>query len=113
MILKLPYPPSGNLYWKHWRGRVVTSPEAKRYRQGVKLRALTDGVVTITGPVCLSVWVYRPRKQGDLDNALKVLIDSLRGVAFEDDSQIVELHAARFEDKADPRVMVFVKEVPP
>lgn len=109
MKITLPYPPTGNLYWRHWRNRVVRSPEATKYRQGVRLRALSQGLRPTTEEVVLSVAMYRPRRMGDLDNSLKVLIDALRGVAFEDDSQVVEIHAIRFEDKANPRAEVTVE----
>ena len=37
---------------------------------------------------------------------MKVLLDSLTGVIWEDDSQIVEIHAYRYEDKNNPRVEI-------
>lgn len=109
MILDLPFPPTGNTYWRHFRGRVVVSTEARKYRQGIKLRALTAGVKPLAGPVCVNVTVYRPRQIGDLDNSLKVLLDALRGVAFEDDKQVVELHALRLDDKSNPRAVVRIE----
>lgn len=105
----LPLPPTGNLYWRHFRGRTVVSQEARVYRNAAKLRALTQGMRPLSGPVVVSVIVYRKRRVGDLDNSLKVLLDALRGVAFEDDSQVVELHARRCDDPANPRVEVRVE----
>lgn len=110
MKITLPYPPTGNLYWRIWHGRPVTSPDARRYKQGVKLRALTEGLRKPLGcPVVASLTFYRPRKTGDLDNALKVILDALNGIAWEDDSQIVEIHARREDDKSRPRVEVHVE----
>lgn len=65
----------------------------------------------IAGPVMVSVTVYRKRRAGDLDNYQKVLLDSLKGIAFEDDSQVVEIHALRLEDPSNPRVEVRVESV--
>ena len=112
MKLVLPYPPSANVYWKVWRGRAVESPEARRYKHGVMLRARTEGIRPISGPVHLTLAVYRPRKAGDLSNRIKVLEDALCGVAFEDDDQVESIHAMRFDDKANPRVEVTVEELP-
>lgn len=114
MKLVLPYPPTANLYWRVFRGRPVKSEAARKYQQGVRLRWLTsrrngDPSTALTGPVLLTVAVFRPSRRGDLDNTLKVLIDSLKGIAFVDDSQVVELHARRFEDKANPRAEVTVE----
>lgn len=51
---------------------------------------------------------YRPAKRGDLDNRIKILLDALEGIAFENDSQIIEIHARRFDDKLNPRVSIVV-----
>lgn len=109
VTVTLPMPPSANDYWRVWRGRAVVSTEARRYKQGAKLRALTQGMRPLDGPVCVSVVVYRKRKAGDLDNSLKVLLDALKGVAYEDDGQVVELHARRCDDPSNPRVEVRVE----
>ena len=42
-------------------------------------------------------------------NRIKVLEDALQGVAFLNDSQVVELTAALAEDKANPRMEVTVE----
>lgn len=46
-----------------------------------------------TGDMRLTVWVTRAAKRGDLDNFLKSCADACNGVLFDDDSQVVELHA--------------------
>jgi hypothetical protein len=49
-----------------------------------------------------------------LDKRLGVLLDSLQGVAYENDSQIVELHATRSDaDPKHPRVVVTLRPAPP
>lgn len=108
MRLTLPYPPLANRYWRVWRGRAVKSPAARDYQSSVRL---ANRRKPIEGPVSVSVSVYRPWRRGDLDGALKVLLDALQGVAYADDSQVVRLHAERFEDKANPRVEVVVEPV--
>lgn len=105
----LPYPPSVNHYWRVVRGRPILSAEARAYKVGVLLRARTQGMTPLDGPVCVSVTVYRPRRIGDLDNVLKGLLDALRGVAYADDKQVVEIHARRLDDAANPRVEVTVE----
>jgi crossover junction endodeoxyribonuclease RusA len=109
MRLTLPYPPSANRYWRVWRGRAVKSPEARRYQESAAKLALAAGFRSLSGPVAIAVKVYRPRRRGDLDNALKVLIDALKGVAYADDEQVVVLDARRRDDKDNPRVEVEVE----
>ncbi len=108
--LVLPYPPSANRYWRHVGRNVVVSAEAKAYRILVKQHCLLSGVKPIRGDVSASIMVYRPRKIGDLDNTQKVLLDALCGAAYDDDRQIVELHAWRRDSKEDPRVEVDLRE---
>lgn len=114
MIFVLPFPPSSNRYWRIWRGRAVVSTEARQYKNGVRLRLLSDGYrKPLAGPVVLTASFYRPRRVGDTDNMLKVLQDALNGVAWEDDSQVTEIHAYRMDDKENPRVVVRVEEAKP
>lgn len=84
------------------------------YKAAVKMRALVHGYgpyAPPSGPVDVTVHVFRPRKAGDLDNALKVLLDALSGIAYVDDDQVVSLHAFRHDDKERPRVEVEVEPV--
>lgn len=99
----LPYPPSANRYWRMFRGRMVPSVAAKAYKTGVKLKLMAAGFRPKPGEVSVRVDIYRPAKRGDLDNCLKVLLDSLSGVVWVDDSQIYEIVARRFEGKQKPR----------
>lgn len=111
-ILTLPVPPSANRYWRHDRGNIHRSNEAEAYRHTVGWQCNVEGVRPLTGNVCISIDVYRPAKRGDLDNYLKVAIDSLIGFAYLDDKQIVEIHAMRHDDKDDPRLIVSISEAP-
>jgi crossover junction endodeoxyribonuclease RusA len=107
--LVLPYPSSANRYWRSVPGRgVLLSAEARRYKEEAGMMALAAGVRPVDGPVALTVTLYRPAKRGDLDNRIKVLLDALNGIAYRDDSQVVELHAYRLDDKDHPRVEVQV-----
>lgn len=111
IAFSLPYPPSANRYWRTDRGGLPhISDEARAYK--AKVRKLCLGLRPIDGSVSVEVAVYRPQKSGDLDNRLKVTLDALRGIAFHDDSQVVELHARRHDDKANPRVEVSIATVP-
>jgi crossover junction endodeoxyribonuclease RusA len=112
MKCTLPYPPTANLYWRHARGRTFLSADAKAFKLAVGLKMRAARAEPIAGPVRLAVSVYRPRKAGDLDNTLKVLCDALNGYAWNDDKQIVEIHARRFDDKDNPRVEVDVEPAP-
>lgn len=110
MRATLPYPPSVNNYLRFSpKGFAYITTQAKQYKQVAKLQALAQGMRPISeGEVSLTIKVFRPAKRGDIDNVLKVLLDSLNGVAYNDDKQIGELCISRFEDKENPRVEIFV-----
>lgn len=52
----------------------------------------------------------RPVKKPDMDNVVKSIADSLNGVAYRDDTQIVDCAVRKFySDK--PRVIITIKEI--
>lgn len=108
MRITLDFPPSANTYWRHDRGVIHRSTEANNYREYVSLICATAGMTPLSGDVAIELAFFRPRKSGDLDNRLKVILDALAGYAYHNDSQIVEIHAFRYDDKLYPGVRVCV-----
>jgi len=135
--LTLPYPISANLYWRsfvprgHQRAIVTLSDEAKAYKQEVGWLCRQAGVrVPLAGRVAVEIELYPQRPQDwarrarkapmtwdddvrciDLDNANKVLLDSLKGVAIEDDKWVRELLMRRMEPDGDARVVVRIRQM--
>lgn len=89
---------------------MVKSDEARKYQTSAGWLAKAAGAELIDGDVALELRMYRPQKRGDLDNRLKVLLDALQGTCYEDDGQVVEIHAFLNDDKHNPRVEVTVWE---
>ncbi len=135
--LTLPYPISANRYWrpvpigKHIT--IVPTTEAKQYRRTVAQLCAAAGIrQALQGRVEISVqlyphrpqdWQKPPRQPGaawddtvqclDIDNANKVLLDALKGVAIEDDKWVRRLLAERMEPDADgARVVVTIQAMP-
>jgi Holliday junction resolvase RusA-like endonuclease len=112
--VELPYPPTANNFKVPFvvKGKVrfALSKEAAQFKEDAGKCIMAAHLTKIAGPVKVRLDVYRPRRVGDLDNAIKLCLDSLTGQAFEDDKQIVEIHARRHEDKANPRVVVTLTE---
>lgn len=127
ITLTLPYPISANRYWRPVKiGKhitIVPTKEAKAYRHSVA--ALYKGPL-ISGRCMFEIFLFPNRPQDwqkrmrlhgdawsdtvmciDLDNANKVLLDSLKGVAIEDDKWVREIRALRMEpDQHGARVVV-------
>lgn len=121
--LELPYPVSANRYWTQFfnpRTKHVQqgpSQEAKEYKREVAWIAKAAGVrVPLTCRVEVRYWLtpHAPQDAAkrakldphgwdltvqciDLDNAQKVLMDSLKGVVFEDDRLVHRIVAERAE----------------
>jgi crossover junction endodeoxyribonuclease RusA len=103
----LPYPPALNHLYATFRGRRILSREGRAYKMTVALKLRGEPI--LDGPVEVHIKAYRPRKAGDLDGCLKVLLDSMTGCLYRDDKQIVKIVAERFDDKTNPRIEVTVK----
>lgn len=139
ITITLPYPLSANRYWQSFVPRGATraivhlSTEAKAYRREVgKLTTLAGIRKPIAGRVAITVqlyphrpqdWQTRMRKLGpawddsvqciDVDNANKVLLDALKGIAFDDDAWVRRLVAERMEpDALGARVVVKIEPLP-
>lgn len=101
-----------NMYWRNiaikGKPRTLISADGRQYKADVAGICQREGVQPLPGPVALVLVAYRPRKVGDLDNLLKPILDALKGMAFVDDSQVIEIHATRRDDKHNPRAMVQV-----
>jgi Holliday junction resolvase RusA-like endonuclease len=78
----------------------------------VRWIALGAKVKPLMGEVSVTIAWFRPARRGDLDNIQKILLDSLQGVAYLDDSQVGAICAFRHEDKANPRCVVTVDPLP-
>lgn len=114
--LILPFPPILNTYWRMVvvKGvpRVLLSAAGRAYKTECGWMARSQGATPQKGNLVVRMELYRPRKAGDIDAYMKGLFDGLNGVAWIDDSQVVELHAYRRDDKTNPRVEVTIEQAP-
>lgn len=135
LTVTLPYPVSANRYW---RVRVVkgvamnyVSAEAKAYKADVARIVRAAGVrAPLAGRIAIDYtlfpkrpqdWQRRARRLGDawhddvmcldLDNAQKVLLDALKGVAFDDDKWVRRITAARAEPDGEARIVVTISQI--
>ncbi|MCL2872410.1 MAG: RusA family crossover junction endodeoxyribonuclease [Betaproteobacteria bacterium] len=100
--LALSYPVSANRYWFVFRNRVVLSKEARAYKAeaAAAMARSYPHWRLLTGAIVMRIWLHpKKNKDGsackrrlDLDNAQKVAIDALNGVAYVDDCQHVDIH---------------------
>lgn len=134
ITVTLPYPISSNKYWRpvHIGNHITIVPtkDAKDYKKEVGWLLLAAGVrKPITGRVSIDIKLYpkrpldfkkRMRDAGgawddtvmciDLDNANKVLLDALKGVAIEDDKWVRSIVAERMEPDGEARVVLTIRQ---
>lgn len=121
VTLTLPYPPSINHYWRHFRGRTVISQEGRTFRANV-CALLAHAPGSGNGPrrppsggrIALDMDAFPPdRRRRDLDNIQKAVLDSLEHAGvYEDDSQIDLLLTRRCEVTPGGRIEVALHDMP-
>ena len=97
-------------------GRAYTPQQTVNAEAWVKACAVQAGVQVLEGPLSLSLTVFkgvpeswskkrraaalanieRPTGKPDLDNIAKLIADSLNGIAWKDDSQVVTMTLEKF-----------------
>ena len=101
MKLSLPTPISANRYWRIANNRLFRSSDAEQFKRLAAMSARMAGVEKLTGDVEVVITLH-PREtqcgtsskvRVDLDNAIKVTLDSLNDIAWIDDKQVVRLAA--------------------
>ena len=78
-IIKLPYPPSMNTYWRNFRGNTVLSKAGREFKTAVA-ECVVEQNIPKFGDKRLEVtmWLYpRSKVVTDLDNRLKAVLDGL------------------------------------
>lgn len=70
--------------------QMYLTAEAKAFKEEVGW--LAKKLKCTDKPVKLEIWFYHKNKRRkDIDGSIKILMDSLNGYAYEDDSQVEEL----------------------
>ncbi len=119
MIIELPYPISTNRMYRNFNGRMVLSAEGKAYKTTAGWLAKQAKIHLLDGDVEFTVILHpKLNKDGsasktrlDLDNCLKCAQDSLNGIAWRDDSQIVKIYAEVGQPRKGGGLTVGIKQL--
>ena len=125
-VIHLRIPPSANNYKRHYCTRstrddvhivsAARTDAANTFRDEAGWEAKQVGIrMEERGvPMAIDVTMYlcTPKEgkmvRNDADNILKVLLDSLNGIAWEDDNQVMDIHVRKVMGAPSPRIEVRV-----
>src|SRR5262245_20327232 len=113
--LRLPYPPTVNMYWRYVQGRVLISKAGRQYRENIAAAVVLQRGRRLTGRLSVGIIVHPPdRRTRDIDNVLKGTLDSLcHAGVYDDDGQIDSLFVSRGEVVTGGLLVVEVEEIEP
>ena len=130
-ILEIPGKPMGKQRPKFGKGFTYTPKKTVEYENYVKLIFQQKyGQPSLTGQIKANIKVYfdipkstskvkkadmlsnivRPTKKPDCDNIAKIILDSLNGIAYKDDKQVVSLTVEKLYSDT-PKVCLMLQEV--
>jgi crossover junction endodeoxyribonuclease RusA len=117
--LELPMPPSANRYWRYVNGKVLKSKQARDYIKTIgdlwmvykaQKKAKAFGK---DQRLQIYIQVFPPNRiRRDLDNLLKVLMDSLEHAGlFTNDEQIDDIRIMRMEIYPGGKMVICLREL--
>lgn len=97
IILHLPYPPSVNNYWIASGHRRFISKRGKEFKEFVTKYCDEKKVKSYGAHDVRVTIILHPRSKilMDIDNCSKAILDSLEGIVYDDDKQVVQLRLQR------------------
>lgn len=117
--LELPMPPSANRYWRYVNGKVLKSKQARDY-----IKIIGDLWMVYKAQkkakafgkdqrLQIYIQVFPPNRiRRDLDNLLKVLMDSLEHAGlFTNDEQIDDIRIMRMEIYPGGKMVICLREL--
>lgn len=114
IILKGEPKSTQNVYRHVCRGSfpsVYMNQEGKTLKESYQWQAKSQCKKILSDE--LEVWIkiyFGTKRKSDWDNFHKLSMDSLTGIAWQDDSQIQIAHVEKQYDKENPRIEIIIKK---
>lgn len=94
------------------RPSIVKSKEAKEYTKYVHMECLRQKIKPLKGKLSFSMDILiKDRKDFDIDAVQKLLFDSLEGIVYKNDRDIVEMIARKHTDVEKDGLNILIKEI--
>lgn len=90
------------------RGRMRLSKKYRDTKEAMQWEVRSQvNFEPITDPVTLNIlFYYGDNRKRDIDAYIKVLLDSMSKIVYEDDDQIEEMHVFKLKDLDNPRTVI-------
>lgn len=96
-------PPSVNkLYRKSMNGHIYVPKQVKEYKERVK-KEISKHDVKVSDKKIRLVMIFelKGKRDRDIDNMLKILLDGMNKLIYEDDKQVTEIHCKKVHGKVN------------
>lgn len=97
---------------RNGKASIIKSKEAKEFLKYVQMECLKQKVKPIKGNILFYMDILiSKRKNYDIDASLKLLFDSLNKIAYNDDSQIVDLRVRKHLNQEEDKIIIKIEEI--
>jgi len=112
VVRGIPCPKQSFRVGKNGHGYTDHRQKAWQELVAVHAREAMRGREPIKDTVSMNVSFFMPtHRRVDLDNLNKGTMDGMRGIVFDDDSQVIDLHLRKCYKPSDPGVIIFVSRM--
>lgn len=88
-----------------------TDPRVTAWQSTIGYFAELNGVEVRKGKAKVTLlFLLKDRRRRDLDNLSKAVLDALNGIAWVDDTQVVDLHIVKAITRESPGVWIEIEE---
>lgn len=89
-------------------GRMLLTKKYRDTKEAMKWEIISQWKdKPLKGNVTLNILQYfGDNRKRDIDAYIKILLDSMEGIVFDDDSQVVEMHLFKEKSLKNPRIEV-------
>ena len=99
-------PTINNMYTNAKNGKRVVSKKHAQFKLDIGWLAKHARVKLITGKVHLEIFAHFGRKGRDISNIIKPIEDSLKGIMYNDDSQIYKGTQIKDDSGSGPEMLI-------
>ena len=108
----VPGEPIAKQSFRYVKGGGYTPQNVKNWEIDVGYYTSINVVETLSCPVKVElVFTLSTRRRVDLDNLSKAVLDGMKRIAFQDDSQVIELKISKNVNKEKPGVMISIQSL--